>query len=178
MPRDDQGFSGQFGPSPNKECGHGYCGGWHPSSLQNATVKVLGNKNWWVNQVIFNICYYPSFGGQERRLYRETRFVKMVTKADNSVNSLVYSREGDFSCLMLEEDQDYYHGPSFCQIKIEQPLESHEAGIWKLHFDRANSREGNGAGILLISPTGKWVPLSFKLEYEATIMWPNMKHFC
>ena len=31
----------------------------------------------------------PVFGGQERRLYRETRFFKMVTKADCSENSLV-----------------------------------------------------------------------------------------
>lgn len=37
-----------------------------------------------------------------------------------------------------------------------------------MHFDGANSREANGAGVLLISPTSKWVPLSFKLEYEAT----------
>ena len=44
----------------------------------------------------------PVFGGQERRLYRETRFVKMVTKADCSENSTIYNKEGDFSCLMLE----------------------------------------------------------------------------
>ena len=69
---------------------------------------------------------------------------------------------------MLEEDKNYAHEPSFCQIKTEQPLDDHEAGVWTLHFDGANSREGNGAGVLLISPTGKWVPLSFKLEYEAT----------
>ena len=61
------------------------------------------------------------FGGQERRLYRETRFVKMVTKADSSENSPVYSKEGDFSCLMLEEDQNYAHELAFCQIKAEQP---------------------------------------------------------
>ena len=36
----------------------------------------------------------PVFGSQERRLYRETRFVKMVTKADSSENSPVYSKEG------------------------------------------------------------------------------------
>ena len=62
----------------------------------------------------------PVFGGQERRLYRETRFVKMVTKADNSVNSLVDNKEGEFSCLMLEQDQDYLQEPYFCQIKTKQ----------------------------------------------------------
>ena len=68
---------------------------------------------------------------------------------------------------MLEEDQNYVHESSF-KIKDEQPSENYEAGIWTLHFDGENSREGNRAGVLLISPTGKWVPLSFKLEYEAT----------
>ena len=43
-----------------------------------------------------------------------------------------------------------------------------ECGIWTLHFDGTNSKEGNGAGVLLISPTRQLVPLSFKLEYEAT----------
>ena len=71
----------------------------------------------------------PVFGGQERRLYRETRFVKMVTKAENYVNSPVYSNEGDFSCMMLEEDQDYVQEPSLCQIKTKHPSESHEARI-------------------------------------------------
>ena len=68
-------------------------------------------------------------------IYRETRFVKMVTKAKNSVNSPVYTKEGYFSCLVLEEDQDFSHEPSFCQIKTEQPSENHEAGIWTLHFE-------------------------------------------
>ena len=110
----------------------------------------------------------PVFGGQERRLYRERRFVKMVTKADNSVNSPVYTKEGEFSCLMLEEDQDYLQEPSFCQVKTEQSSSNEEGGIWTLHFDGANSKEGNGAGILLISPIGQLIPLSFKFEYEAT----------
>ena len=110
----------------------------------------------------------PVFGGQERRLYRETRFVKMVTRADCSDNSPIYNKEGDFSCFRLEENQDYAHETLFGQIQAEQPKEEQESGIWTLHFDGANSREGNGAGVLLISPAGKWVPLSFKLEYEAT----------
>ena len=49
----------------------------------------------------------PVFRGQERRLYRESKFVKMVTRANGSVNSPVYSKEGEFSCLMLEEDQEF-----------------------------------------------------------------------
>ena len=63
----------------------------------------------------------PVFGGQERRLYRETSFVKMVTKANNSINFSVYNKEVDFSCLMIEEDQDYLQEPSFYQVKTKQP---------------------------------------------------------
>ena len=53
----------------------------------------------------------------------------MVTKADSSENSPVYSKEGDFSCLMLEEDQNFAHEPSFCQINTEHPLEDNEARV-------------------------------------------------
>ena len=91
----------------------------------------------------------------------------MVTIADNSVNSPVYSKEGEFSCLMLEEDQDYLQEPSFCQVKTKKSSSNEESGVWTFHFNGANSKEGNGVGILLISPTRKLVPLSFKLEYEA-----------
>lgn len=40
--------------------------------------------------------------------------------------------------------------------------------VWKLYFDGANSKEGNGAGVLLVSPKGNLIALSFKLEFEET----------
>lgn len=40
--------------------------------------------------------------------------------------------------------------------------------VWKLHFDGAYSRQGNGAGLLLVSLEGSLIPLYFKLEFEAT----------
>ena len=40
--------------------------------------------------------------------------------------------------------------------------------MWTFHFDGETSREGNEVGVLLISPTVKLVPFSFKLEYDAT----------
>lgn len=49
-----------------------------------------------------------------------------------------------------------------------EPHHANENEVWKLYFDRANSKEGNGVGILLVSPEGNLMPLSFKLEFEAT----------
>ena len=40
--------------------------------------------------------------------------------------------------------------------------------IWKLFFDGASSREGVGAGVVLISPTNQTVPISYKLQFETT----------
>ena len=45
------------------------------------------------------------FKGEERRLYRESKFVNMVIKANGSTNYPVYTKEGELSCLMCEEDE-------------------------------------------------------------------------
>ena len=47
-------------------------------------------------------------------------------------------------------------------------MSKEENKIWTLQFDVAYSQEGNRVGVLLISPKGCLVPLSFKLEFEAT----------
>jgi len=40
-------------------------------------------------------------------------------------------------------------------------------GVWKMVFDGVYSKEGVGAGIVLISPTQKEIHFSCKLEFEA-----------
>lgn len=40
--------------------------------------------------------------------------------------------------------------------------------VWKLYFDGAYSKEANGVGVLLVSPVSSLIPISFKLEFEAT----------
>ena len=44
----------------------------------------------------------------------------------------------------------------------------HSRNIWKCYFDGAYSKEGAGAGFLLISPEGNLMPFSFKLEFGST----------
>jgi len=42
--------------------------------------------------------------------------------------------------------------------------------MWKMYFDGASSWEGDGAGILLISPSDKLFPFSFRLQFETNSM--------
>ena len=110
----------------------------------------------------------PTFGGEKRRFYRESRFVKTVTPAKGSKNSLVHGKESDLSCLFLEEDETILEETS---IHLKRKLEhqhTNENKVWKLYFDGENSKDINGAGVWLVSPEGSLIPLSFKLEFEVT----------
>lgn len=91
-----------------------------------------------------------------------------MTLAKGSKNSPVYGKASDLSCLFLEEDEAITEETSVhLTWKLEHQHES-ESKIWKLYFDGANSKEGNGAGVLLVSLEGRLIPLSFKLEFEVT----------
>lgn len=108
------------------------------------------------------------FNGEERRLYRETRFVKTTTKKDAG-NSPIYGQEKeDLSCFMLHEDAEFTKD-SQKQLSSEilhKELDSNK--IWKCYFDGAYSKDGTEAGFLFISPEGNLLPFSFKLEFEST----------
>ena len=55
----------------------------------------------------FTYAIVTFFGGEERRLYRETRFVKKITKNEAS-NSPIYSQEkDDFSCFMVHDNAEF-----------------------------------------------------------------------
>ena len=60
-----------------------------------------GEKLGGVLKLDFTYAIIPVFNGEERRLYRETRFVKTTTKKDVG-NSPIYGQEKeDLSCFML-----------------------------------------------------------------------------
>jgi hypothetical protein len=40
--------------------------------------------------------------------------------------------------------------------------------LWKIFFDGASSREGAGAGVVLVSPAQENISLSYKLEFKTT----------
>jgi ribonuclease HI len=46
--------------------------------------------------------------------------------------------------------------------------DSAESFVWKMYFDGAFSKEVSGAGIVFISPTQEFIPMSYKLEFDTT----------
>ena len=40
--------------------------------------------------------------------------------------------------------------------------------VWQMYFDRAYSKAGKGAGIMIISPSNKVYNSAFRLEFEAS----------
>lgn len=110
----------------------------------------------------------PTFRGEERRLYRDFRFITTITRVKGSNNDPMYGRESDLCFLLLEED-DYILEETQVHPSIHLHNQQKDIGkVRKLYFDGDNSREGNGAGVLLVSPERSLIPLSFKLEFKAT----------
>lgn len=65
----------------------------------------------------------PIFDGEERRLYRESRFMKIVTEFDYPNNAPVYGKERDISCLMLVEDDFILESTQIKPVaKLDQQL--------------------------------------------------------
>jgi ribonuclease HI len=72
------------------------------------------------------------------------------------------------SVKCIEEDVGVY------SIFVEEdniPLEGIDSNdeLWHMHFDGSHSNEGNGAGIILVSPIGKIHNLSYRLEFACSI---------
>ena len=111
----------------------------------------------------------PTFRGEQRRLYRESKFVKIMTPAKRSENSPAHGKESDLSYLFLEEDENLLEEASLQLTRHLEYQHLNENEVWKLYYDGENSKEGNGAGILLVSPEGSVIPFSLNMEFEATI---------
>lgn len=94
----------------------------------------------------------PTFGGDQRRLYKESRFAKTMTPPKGSENSLVYGKESDLNYLFLEEDETFLEETSVHLTRKLEHQHENENKVWKLYFDEANSIEGNGVRVLLVSP--------------------------
>jgi ribonuclease HI len=67
----------------------------------------------------------------------------------------------------IEEDLGVY---SIFTEEDNIPLEriDLEDELWHMHFDGSHSNEGNGAGIILVSPAGKIHNLSYRLEFACS----------
>ena len=96
----------------------------------------------------------------------------IISDHSNPSNHPIYVEEMELGSSVLHFSVD--NDDSQSKIKIIQnehevrTLNEVESMIWKLFFDGASSREGSGAGIVLISPTQQIVALSYKLQFQTT----------
>lgn len=91
-----------------------------------------------------------------------------MTSAKGSQNSPMYGKESNLSCLLLEEDDFILEETSVHLTWQVEHQHASESKVWKLYFSGANSKDGNGEGVFLVSPKGRMIPLSFKIEFEVT----------
>ena len=108
------------------------------------------------------------FGGQFRRLYREVQMAYLVSDSKHPNNHPIYSIDENLGSCMLQLSDDVegvlqVHKYIPVQIKKENP-----DGLWRMYFDGSSSKEGAGAGVLLISAGGEVISLMYKLEFKTT----------
>jgi ribonuclease HI len=108
----------------------------------------------------------PVFRGEHRILYREVRLAYIVSDHQNPGNHPIYVVEDEIGSSIFHINDD---APEISVNKCRnQPEVDQGNEIWKMYFDGSSSKEGSGAGIVLISPSKEVVSLSYKLEFETT----------
>ena len=114
----------------------------------------------------------PVFGGEFRRLYRETQRAYIINDHLNPSNHPIYAKEMELGSSVLHFFAHNVVSQSIIKINQNESkvnvTNEEENKIWKLFFDGASSREGSGAGIVLISPTQQVVTVSYKLQFQTS----------
>ena len=107
------------------------------------------------------------FGGESRRLYRESQLAYIISDDKNPTKHPIYTVDIDFGAciLQIEESQK-------ASLQIRKPVDQaeHDIGsqIWEMFFDGACTKETVGAGVVLVSPQPERVQLSLKLVFQVT----------
>lgn len=122
-------------------------------------------------QLYMSYAIVPVFGGEYRRLYRETQLAYIVGDHDNPTNHPFYIVEQDLGLSILHTTTNETRcltilKPSY--IKQEKGKLEPENQIWKMCFDGYSSREGLGDVVLFFSPTNHVISLSYNMEFETT----------
>jgi ribonuclease HI len=116
-------------------------------------------------QMDMSYAMVPIFGGEERRLYRENKMQYVVSDSKKEKNHPIYSIEENMGCCSLFLNSELQKE----EIPVAPIKNQHkENAVWYMYFDGAYSKEGAGAGIVLIPPTGDPITISHKLEFDAT----------
>jgi hypothetical protein len=104
------------------------------------------------------------FGGENKRLYRESQLTYIIIDEENPMNHSIFSLDTDLGSSLLQLI-DASEPPleikkwtiTFCENS--PPITS----MWKMFFNGASYKEGVGAGVVLVSPGPKTISLSYKL---------------
>jgi ribonuclease HI len=133
--------------------------------LSRSWIKRLGG----TLQMDLTYATIPVFGGEHRRLYREAQLAYIISDEADPTNHPIFSLDVDLGSILLQltdapEAPLEIRKQSLTLCEDSPPITS----VWKMFFDGASSREGVGAGVVLVSPVQEIVSLSFKLEFETT----------
>ena len=103
------------------------------------------------------------FGGEYRRLYRETQLSYIIIDHENTTKHPIYVVEKDLGSSILHltsNETRFLLVMKQSDTKQDQKTETKDQ-IWKMLFDGSSSREGSGAGVVLISPPNQVISLSY-----------------
>jgi ribonuclease HI len=133
--------------------------------LSRSWIKRLGG----TLQMDLTYATIPVFGGEHRRLYRESQLAYIISDEDNPTNHPIFSLDTNLGSSVLQ----LTNAPEPPLKLRKKPTVSPEfppsiTPVWKMFFDGASSREGAGAGVVFMSPAQETISLSYKLEFEAT----------
>jgi hypothetical protein len=133
--------------------------------LYRSWIKRLGG----TLQMELSYATIPMFGGEQRRLYRESQLTYIINDEANPINHPIFSFHTELGSNILQLTD----APESPLEVRKQPIPFREIPppttyVWKMFFDRASSREGVGVGVVFVSPSQEAIPLSYKLEFETT----------
>jgi hypothetical protein len=108
----------------------------------------------------------PVFGGEHRRLYREVRLAYLVSDHQNPSNHPIYAVEDELVSSIFHIN-DKTNEVSMRKVTPAEEKNT-ENSVWKMFFDGSCSKDGFGAGIVLISSSKEVIPLPYKLAFDRT----------
>jgi hypothetical protein len=133
--------------------------------LSRSWIKRLGG----TLQMDLSYSTIPFFWGEKRRLYRQEHISYIISDEENPTNHPIFAVDIDMGTNILQLTDD----PQETMEIRNQPITTSEdppsnAYIWRMFFYGSSSKEGDGAGVVLFSPTQKTIYLSYKHEFETT----------
>ena len=93
------------------------------------------------------------FVGENKRLYKETKFSYVVSDHNNSINHPIYAANEDLGYCILLVNKEYQEALDSTNPVLRSTQEIQ--GIWMMYFDGEYSKEGVGVGVVLMPPPKK-----------------------